>query len=575
MTTEERVTEYLKGILARRELANQLGAEPDRLCCYYICPLSNLESIIQRGIKCREAAAAKVDLSSREVQHRRRTIWLGRSIANPRVLRNVQTHSCVNFFWNPLNRTFEAFQRNALLRRHCPIGPADELACLLEIDAESLLQDDRIYWGISAKNIATGSRTFFQLPDLQAPERFRWEAVFASCSLVDREAAKHRAAEFVVFSGCGPDSESVPWSRVRRILLPANLRLTPEAERIVASGSVLVMRSDVYKNANDLLKAERWFISFLADFQRETDAAVADKIEIAFRSLVAFEDRIGTPHRSPYRFRSDSQACGGHGIGHVVRVMFWARLLLCYEDAPDSSASDSSLMAALLHDLCRLTDREDEIHGRVADEQYAEQIRTALGPTGETSVAAAINAVKMHCRDDADCPAEQRDLVWTILKDADALERGRFTPPNRPGGCNRAYLRTQLLKDRDRKDRIGSVAFLLAAITKYTTWCQSPCVDLFRMFYSGIRAAQREGVFESQPSRNLASTLLEKLTRLDEEIYYRQIDDVEWDDQQYEHDHEDDSEYEEDQFVDDLDDDDFNNWDDHDCNMDAQNWYPN
>jgi len=95
------------------------------------------------------------------------------------------------------------------------------------------------------------------------------------------------------------------------------------------------------------------------------------------------------------------------------------------------------------------------------------------------------------------------------------------------------------------------------------------------MFYSGIRAAQREGVFESQPSRNLASTLLEKLTRLDEEIYYRQIDDVEWDDQQYEHDHEDDSEYEEDQFVDDLDDDDFNNWDDHDCNMDAQNWYPN
>src|SRR5438045_621595 len=104
MTTEERVTEFLKGIPARRELANRLGADPDHLCCYYICPLSNLGSIIQRGIKCHDAAAAKVDLSSREVQHRRRTIWLGRSTGSPSVRRGVRTHACVNFFWNPLNR---------------------------------------------------------------------------------------------------------------------------------------------------------------------------------------------------------------------------------------------------------------------------------------------------------------------------------------------------------------------------------------------------------------------------------------------------------------------------------------
>src|SRR5438876_5674272 len=126
MTTEERVIGFLKGIAARRELANRLGADPDRLCCYYICPLSNLASIIQSGIKCRDAASAKVDLSSCVVQHRRGTIWLGRSTGSPSVRRGVRTHSCVNFFWNPLNPTFEAFQRNALFCRHSAAGSADE-----------------------------------------------------------------------------------------------------------------------------------------------------------------------------------------------------------------------------------------------------------------------------------------------------------------------------------------------------------------------------------------------------------------------------------------------------------------
>src|SRR5262249_44353254 len=150
---------------------------------------------------------------------------------------------------------------------------------------------------------------------------------------------------------------------------------------------------------------------------------------------------IGTPHQNTFRFRTDSQAYGFHGIGHVVRLMFWARFLLCYEEAPASNAGDSCLMAALIHDLCRPPGREEKMHGRVAAEQFSEQIRTALGPSGQASVAATINAVTMHCRDDADCPAEQRDTVWRILKDADALERGRFNLPNRPGGCNPTYLR--------------------------------------------------------------------------------------------------------------------------------------
>ena len=522
-SSEERVVDYLKAIPARRELANRLGADPNGLHCYYICSLSNLESIIQGGIDCHDAAASTVDLSSVEVQHRRRAIGLGRSTANPPVRRSVQTHACVNFFWNPLNRTFEAFQRNALLRRRSRAALTDEVVCMLEVDAESLLRDGRTFWGVAASNIAVGSPSCFEVADMQDSQKFPWDAIFAPTPPTDRQAATHQAAEFVIFTGTGPNSEPVPWSLVRRILLPVNEAACLEAERIKATDETAVTPVNVYRIRRELLDAERWFIAFLAGFQRETDAAVAEKIETTFRSLIEFEERIGTPHRDPYSFDSDSLAYGLHGIAHVVRVMFWTRFLLCYEDASASNASDCCLMAALLHDLCRTSDYEEQSHGRVAAARFANGVWATHGASDQASVASVLNAVAMHCRDDCDCPTEEQDLVWTILRDADALERGRFNIPNRPGGCEWTQLRTPMLKTRDQKARIGSVAYHMAGMTRYTSWSQSPCADLLSTLCAGLQAAEREEVFElfESQERSLLSELLERLSPLDEKQHAR------------------------------------------------------
>ena len=53
-----------------------------------------------------------------------------------------------------------------------------------------------------------------------------------------------------------------------------------------------------------------------------------------------------------------------------------------------------------------------------------------------------LEAVKYHSVDDWSCPIEVKDnIIWKVLKDADALDRGRF---NRR--CDRSYLRLDIFK---------------------------------------------------------------------------------------------------------------------------------
>src|SRR5262245_5977227 len=118
MTIQGDLLAYLRNnVPERTALSAHLGGD-GRVCCYYVCPLSTLRKIVEEGIKCRHSLLKCVDLSSPDVQSRRKTVWLGRSDAADRLhrLRDVPIHSCVNLFWNPLNRTFDAFQRNGLLR---------------------------------------------------------------------------------------------------------------------------------------------------------------------------------------------------------------------------------------------------------------------------------------------------------------------------------------------------------------------------------------------------------------------------------------------------------------------------
>src|SRR5690242_7048785 len=104
MSIQEELLDYLRSQVPQRmELSARLGGD-GRVCCYYICPFSTLRKIVEEGIKCRSSLPECVDLSSPDVQSRRKTVQLGHSDTDGRLhkLKDVPIHSCVNLFWNPL-----------------------------------------------------------------------------------------------------------------------------------------------------------------------------------------------------------------------------------------------------------------------------------------------------------------------------------------------------------------------------------------------------------------------------------------------------------------------------------------
>ena len=174
------------------------------------------------------------------------------------------------------------------------------------------------------------------------------------------------------------------------------------------------------------------------------------------------------------------------------------------------------MLAALVHDLGRDGNSEEGTHGLAAAARFAHMIRAHLASSDDDAAARVLNAVSRHCRDDDDCPMEQRDFVWFTLKDADALDRGRFDWPTRRGGCDRAFLRAGVLR-RDQQLSIPWVAFHLARMTKNMSWSETPCSDLFLRFFVGLRAAEQEGAFQSESFNGLADQLRERLTPLERE----------------------------------------------------------
>ncbi len=180
-----------------RALADHLGGD-GRICCYYVCPFSTLRRILRDGIKCRNSLARSVDLSSPDVQSRRKTVWLGQTEATGALRRmaNVPIHSCVNLFLNPLNRTFEAFQRNGLLRAAELNDPEHGIICLLELDMERTLNEPGAFWTATNRNLASNGFASFEMKHLGS---FPWSKVFALGAYTQNASWQSRAAELLVF----------------------------------------------------------------------------------------------------------------------------------------------------------------------------------------------------------------------------------------------------------------------------------------------------------------------------------------------------------------------------------------
>ena len=94
--------------------------------------------------------------------------------------------------------------------------------------------------------------------------------------------------------------------------------------------------------------------------------------------------------------------------------------------------------------------------------------------------------MRYHCIPDDRCPA--LDLAAQIVKDADALDRGRFGRPGDPTGCNPALLRTPLLREQDPDRYIAWMAYWAARATRFAPFDSTPCTDFSNSLCTAINA---------------------------------------------------------------------------------------
>lgn len=499
----------------RVALATHLAGDSSRVHCYYICPFSTLQRILADGIKCRNSRPQAIDLSSSDVQSRRKTVWLGRSDGdgNLRRMRDVPIHSCINFFWNPLNRTFEAFQRNGLLRAAETNDHEHGIVCLLEIDVERLLDQPGVYWTATNKNAASGGFASFEM---KYAAQFTWPNTYALGPYSQERPWQTRAAELIVYihQAGNQHSAPVPPSSISRVLLPGNVQLAQQQEQRLSSSGLRISRPDVFKSLADLLKSEKMFISNLQAY-RSADADCVKRAVAAFRLAIEFESRFGGP--STERFKTPAIAHSKHGVGHVTRVIFWTAFLATYAYGTGTTGwHTAAMLAALLHDLSRENDLAEQTHGAKSLEENRALIGKALHDKAQQDSCA--NAVQMHGVPDDECPLELRDPIWQILKDADGLERGRFARPDRQGGCNPSMLRLNYMPSANAFRKTGPwLAYQLEGITKNSQWDRRPCSRLFTDFSSGLMVAVDKNVI-SPEHMGVARDLLTQLTQLSGEV---------------------------------------------------------
>jgi hypothetical protein len=172
-----------------------LAPAPDQLFAYYICPLTNLRQIATAGILPNVSAPpGRTDLSGQGVQARRDVMVLltGGTYVN--------VHQCINLFWNPLNWTMRAFQRNGLLRKASSKNPDDAVVCVLEINLERLILDARCEWTIAPQNLAGTGFTSFSSDHFTGT--LTWEDGTPTQPRINKETSRRR---HVIFLACAQD----------------------------------------------------------------------------------------------------------------------------------------------------------------------------------------------------------------------------------------------------------------------------------------------------------------------------------------------------------------------------------
>jgi len=153
-----------------------------------------------------------------------------------------------------------------------------------------------------------------------------------------------------------------------------------------------------------------------------------------------------------------------HGISHTTRVLFATWLILQYSQDITDDIREAVYYASIIHDLGKTFDKEGPIHGENSAKLYHTKIQQYI--SDENLQNKVLEAVKYHSINDDDCPKEvQNNIIWKILKDADALDRGRFSKRK----CDKSFLRLDVFKT-DTGNQIVDFMEKLALQTQNLKW---------------------------------------------------------------------------------------------------------
>ncbi len=468
--------EFLKSLRNEKDNFNQkIQADPGRAFVYYLAPLSNIIRIFEsEGILPRNMANNYDDLSDYTIQNNReKTVQL----CNARFIYTRRLHDCVNFFLNPLNKTYYAFRRNALIRRNDDLNSG--VVGILEIDLERLLHPENTAWFVSDGNLAVRNSKDHNYSD------FSWENIYSIKSVQDYQdysIDQARSAEFLLYidEKGKPGCVSVEWIN-RLLIFQGDMSRINESIRDIRGVHIIQEDSRVFV-LGDRLYNDKLFADQLSGIIDATEKTII--LTRVIHRLMVIERELDFNLKKG--FINPGIAINHiHGLAHVTRVMFWILMLseiLREKDYPiDDFDVTTALYAGFFHDLCRENDREEPHHGYNAAVKYTPHIKKHLR---SEYVRKCIEAIAYHSIDDD--PANS-DLAWRLLKDADALDRGRFDKPYSNRGCIFQKLILPIFTDEPvLAQNLLYGAYYLAKVTGYINWTDNACQDLATTILSSL-----------------------------------------------------------------------------------------
>lgn len=461
----------------RTDLNNHLNADPERVFVYFLAPLSNVLGMRESGIILpRNRAENFHDLSDQSIQENREKVV---RVQRNAVAREVLIHDCVNTFMNPINSTLFAFRRNARIREDLA-NPLSSVVGIIEFDLSSILKIENIFWHVSMGNLAGNVFDGIIFRD------YPWQQIFSLH--YDKDSYdSFRASEFLVYTD---GIEGIPFNCINRVLvLPQDLARVDhnnlagfQISEVVNDQRVFVFRNELYDDGM-FWGNERKIIAYSnCIYQRDLAGLFARSLDAVART----ERQIGLNLRNSF-VNQEVATDYKHGVVHVVRVMFWIHVLAEIYSVTNKQLSENEIKALMyagfFHDSCRENNEEDEKHGKAAADKYKSLIRNDIRYPDSNR---CLLAIETHSKQEDPL---MDDVMWKIVKDADALDRGRFGgTPNSENGCKQSFLRLPFLRTANElSNSILWAAYFLPKVTKYINWNENSCENFTEVLRSSRR----------------------------------------------------------------------------------------